>query len=131
VPAAQPNDQQKKWPDPVSRHGIDLGDGRWMQLSRSNRWQQMQIRFIPQREDVDPRPSKQDTAFLKEHSWRWRGDRNEKYWSRQLEKNTPENPDARANSDRDAELQFVELANRIRQRNGLEPVSYSPTHDRA
>jgi hypothetical protein len=119
--SAEAGEPQKKWVDPVGRHRINLGDGRHLTLSRSNRWQQMQIRFIPDRDDVDPRPSKEDTDLMKEYGFRWRAE--EKAWTKQLDKNTEENWAARGNSDLAAHEQFVELANRIRQRNGLEAVS--------
>jgi hypothetical protein len=117
--------EQKKWVDkgPRDRHRIDLGDGRALRLSRSERWQQMRIEFIATNEGVDPKPKSEDgdTQWLREHGWRWRGE--EKAWTRQLDKNTDENWAARGNSDLEAHEQFVELANRIRQRNSMEPVS--------
>lgn len=127
APDVQPQEEgERKFTDavqkPVGRHTIDLGDGRLLKLSRSNRWQQMRIEFKAQREDVDPRPAKEDTEFMKGNGWRWRAE--EKAWTRQLERNSDENRFARADSDRQGEDQFVELANRIRARNGLEPVSY-------
>jgi len=72
---------------------------------------------------VDPKPKSEDgdTQWLREHGWRWRSE--EKAWTRQLDKNTDENWAARGNSDLEAHEQFVELANRIRQRNFVEPVS--------
>lgn len=116
---------EKKWVDkgPVGRHRIDLGDGRILRLSRSDRWQQLRIEFIAAKEGVDPKPKTEDgdTQWLREHGWRWRGE--EKAWTRQLDKNTEENWAARGNSDLEAHEQFVELANRIRARKGLEPVS--------
>lgn len=124
--APAPEEGERKWasslPEPFGRHSIDLGDGRTLKLSRSNRWQQMRIEFVSQKDGVDPRPSKEDTEFLKQHGWRWRAE--EKAWTRQLDRNTDDNRFARANSDRAAEDQFVTLANAIRARNGLEPVSY-------
>lgn len=128
--AAQPDatagdGEKKQWVDkgPQGRHRIDLGDGRILRLSRSERWQQMRIEFLPGKEGVDPKPKAEDgdTQWLKDHGWRWRGE--EKAWTRQLDRNTDENWAARGNSDLEAHEQFVELANRIRQRNGQEPVS--------
>jgi hypothetical protein len=120
--ASDHGDQQKKWADPFGRHSIDLGDGRLLKLSRSNRWQQMRIEFIPTREGVDLRPSPEDTEFLKRNGFRWRAD--EKAWTRQLDKNSAEAPYGRANSDKAAEEAFVALANIIRAGNGLEPTGY-------
>lgn len=117
--------EKKQWVDkgPQGRHRIDLGDGRVLRLSRSERWQQMRIEFLAGKEGVDPKPKAEDgdTQWLKDHGWRWRGE--EKAWTRQLDRNTDENWAARGNSDQEAHEQFVELANRIRQRNGCEPVS--------
>jgi hypothetical protein len=122
--AAEP---QKKQVDVVGRHRINLGDGRHLALSRSNRWQQMRIEFLADRDEVDPRPSKEDTEFLKQNGFRWRGE--EKAWTRQLAKNTEENWAARGNSDLEAHQKFVELANRIRQRNGLSRSAVSAARD--
>ena len=111
-----------KLPEPHGRHGIDLGDGRRLVLSLNRRFNQNMIQFVPTSEGVDPRPSTEDTEFLKANGWRWRSE--EKAWTRQLDKNTDEHHFARAKSDRQAEDQFVTLANAIRERNGLEPTSY-------
>jgi len=127
--AAQADDPNQKgeWvsklPEPHGRHGIDLGDGRRLVLLLSRRWHQNMIQFLPTKEGVDPRPSKEDTEFLKQNGWTWRPQ--EKGWTRQLEKSSEETRFARAYSDRDAEDQFVTLANTIRARNGLEPTAYS------
>jgi N12 class adenine-specific DNA methylase len=110
-------------PEPHGRHGIDLGDGRRIVLSLSRRWNQNMIQFLATKEGVDPKPSKEDTEFLKGHGWSWRSA--EKGWTRQLDKNSEGDRFARSKSDREAEDQFVILANAIRGRNGLEPTAYS------
>jgi hypothetical protein len=126
--AAEPGspDQNRQWvgnlPEPHGRHGIDLGDGRRLVLSLSRRWNQNMIQFLATKEGVDPRPSQEDTEFLKGHGWTWRPA--EKGWTRQLDKNSEEDRFARSKSDRAAEDQFVALANTIRGRNGLEPTEY-------
>jgi hypothetical protein len=117
-----------KYAGPRGRHTINLGDGRHLRLFRDNQFKQNAIKFEADRDDVDPRPTKEDTQFMKEHGFRWRG--NEGVWTAQLEHNTEENRYARANSDKAAEDAFVELANTIRARNGLEPVSYSFNQER-
>jgi hypothetical protein len=119
--------QNRQWvgnlPEPHGRHGIDLGDGRRIVLSLSRRWNQNMIQFLATKEGVDPRPTQDDTEFLKGHGWTWRPA--EKGWTRQLDKNSEEDRFARSKSDREAEDQFVTLANAIRGRNGLEPTAYS------
>ncbi len=112
-----------KLPEPHGRHGIDLGDGRRLRILLGRRFKQNMIQFVATEQGVDPRPSKEDTEFLKANGWRWRSE--EKAWTRQLDKNTDQDRFARAKSDRQAEDQFVTLANAIRERNGLEPTEYS------
>ena len=91
-------------------------------LFLSRRFNQNMIQFAATEQGVDPRPSKEDTEFLKANGWRWRSE--EKAWTRQLDKNTDDNRYGRAKSDRAAEDQFVTLVNDIRVRNGLEPTGY-------
>jgi hypothetical protein len=110
-------------PEPHGRHSIDLGDGRQLKFSLSRRWHQNMIQFLATKEGVDPRPTPEDTEYLKRNGWTWR--QQEKAWTRQLAKSDDDNRFARAYSDRDAEDQFVTLANAIRARNGLEPTAYS------
>jgi hypothetical protein len=92
----------------------------WSKLSKVS-FEIVSMEFLPDRDDVDPRPSKEDTDFMKERGWRWRGE--EKAWTKQLARNTEEKWAARGDSDLEAHKEFVELANLIRQRNGHEPVS--------
>ncbi len=86
-PAGEP---KKQWasslPDPFGRYSIDLGDGRRLQLSRSSKWNQMQLRFVATKEGVDPKPKKEDgdTQWLRERGWNWRGDADTKAWTVQL-----------------------------------------------
>jgi hypothetical protein len=133
-PAQQDGEPTKQWvsklPDPFGRHSIDLGDGRRLQLNRSGRWQQMQIKFVAAKEGVDPKPKKDDgdTQWLRERGYQWRGD-DTKAWTIQLlapdEKDLPDDDKARRRvaADMRAEGDFIELAQRIRERNGLPPVS--------
>lgn len=119
---------------------IDVGDGRRIHLYRNNAMQQVGIRFIAA-EGTDPWPSKEDTQFLKDHGFRWRGE--EKLWTRQFL--TPEDKERlgameaaegteqaklarsrlRIQVMQEAEQLFVQLANEIRSRNGLEPIHFS------
>ena len=46
-------------------------------------------------------------------------------WTKQLGRNNDSEPYARANSDRHAQDEFVELANSIRQRKGKDPIDYT------
>jgi hypothetical protein len=116
--------QQRKFVDTTGQgHRIATGDGRWLRFSRSQRWQQGRIEFVPQKEgeDAKPRPEDGDTKWLRERGWQWRGD--QKAWTKQLERNTEEDIYARGKSHTAAHAEFLELANRIRERNGLEPVA--------
>lgn len=115
--------QQRKFQDTLGQgHRIATGDGRWLRFSRSVRWQQGRIEFLPQKEGEDAKPKAEDgdTKWLREHGWQWRS--SEKAWSKQLERNTEEDIYARGKSHTAAHAEFIELANRIRERNGLEPV---------
>ncbi len=126
-PEASNPGENRQWvstlPEPHGRHNIDLGDDRCLVLSLSRRFNQNMIQFVATKDGVDPKPSKEDTEFLKSHGWSWRSA--EKGWTRQLNKNTDGDRYARSRSDREAEDQFVTLANAIRGRNGLEPTTYS------
>ena len=108
--------------DPHGRHGIDLGDGRRLRFLLGRRFKQNVIKFVATAEGVDPRPSKEDTEFLKANGWRLEDE--EQAWTKQFAKNTDEDRWGRAKSDRQAEAQFVTLANAVRGRNGLEPTGY-------
>jgi hypothetical protein len=145
-PPADDTAQQKQWADqgPRGIASIDLGDGRRIHFIRNNAMQQVGITFAA-KEGVDPRPSKEDTQFLKDHGFRWRG--GEKIWTRQFF--TPEDKEhlgkveaeqgqqqARVERGRirvrvmsEAEGVFEALANTIRQRNGLEPSQLSFSRD--
>jgi hypothetical protein len=137
------SDSEKKWtlPERHGRHSIDLGDGRLMRLTLNRRFNQNLIQFVATREGVDPKPTAEDNEYLKAHGWIWR--REETGRTKQLlsaddkaavqaifEKDgelpaNMERAKRRGTNDRQAEDEFVELANRIRQRNGLPPVDYS------
>lgn len=119
---------------------IDVGEGRRIHLYRNNAMQQVGIRFTAA-EGSDPRPSKEDTQFLKDNGFRWRGD--EKLWTRQFL--TPEDKERLGSMEetdgseqaklarsrlriqvmQEVEQLFVQLANEIRGRNGLEPIHFS------
>ncbi len=128
-PQRQPGNEpleeaSSRWQDPRGRHTIDLGDGRKLRFLRSERFRQVRIEFLAP-EGVDPKPKREDgdTQWLREQGWTFRDQ--EKAWTRQLAKNTPEEPHARGNTDRLAQEQFVTLANRIRERNGKERIDYT------
>jgi hypothetical protein len=138
--------QRRQWqstlPDPFGRHGIQLGAGRSMRLFRNQQFQQNAIVFYAPKGE-NPKPSDDAIAFLKEHSWRWRPETDAKPWTKQFltpedkayidklaaergeEAAKLERSRRRAAGDRQAEEEFVILANEIRQRNGLEPVEYN------
>ena len=123
-PADQETESQGQWtsklPDPFGRHGIALGDGRSIRLLRSGRFQQAQIEFnAPEGENA--KPDAKYTAWLRDHGWTWRQE--ERAWTKQFDKNTEEARFARANSDLATQMEFIELANLIRQDKGLEPVA--------
>lgn len=120
--AEQPREFTTRIPDPQGRHGINLGDGRQMRLFINRRFRQNAIMFTAP-EGEDPKPEKEDTDWLREHGWTWRN--NEKVWTKQLARDSEEVPWARANSDKQAEDEFAELANRIRERKGMAPVDYA------
>lgn len=125
---------------PRGRHLIHLGDGRRLRFIRNNALQQVGIAFEATEEGVDPRPTLEDTEFLKQHGFRWRSP--EKLWTLQLLSPTDKEEVAaiaaaqgeqqarlergkrRTAADRDAEAAFVTLANAIRTRNGQESVAY-------
>jgi len=111
-----------KIPDPHGRHGINIGDGRGMRLFLNRRFRQNAIMFTAP-EGENPKPDKEDTDWLREHGWTWRNE--EKVWTKQLARDSEEAPWARANSDKQAEDEFVDLANRIRERKGMAPVDYA------
>ena len=115
-------------PDPHGRHMIDIGDGRKMRLFLNRKFNQNAIQFTaPEGENSKPAP--EDIGFLKDHGFQWRND--ERVWTKQLARNTDENRYARGDSDKEAEDEFVELANRIRARKGMQPVEYSFSEQRA
>jgi hypothetical protein len=140
--SAETENGQKQWTDqgPRGRHLIHLGDGRRIRFIRNNAMQQVGITFEAD-EGIDPRPSKEDTEFLKEHGFRWRGP--EKLWTLQLispndkeeietiaadqgeQQARLERGKRRSAADRAAEEVFVTLANTIRVRNHQEPIAYN------
>lgn len=135
---------QKQWADqgPRGLAFIDVSDGRRIHLYRNNAMQQVGIGFTAA-EGTDPRPSKEDTQFLKDHGFRWRGE--EKLWTRQFL--TPEDKERLAALEeaegteqaklarsrlrvqvmQEVEQVFAELANEIRRRHGLEPIHLGAT----
>jgi len=135
----------KKWkdrvdPGPRYRHGIPLGDDRQMRFSRWDKYQQVRIEFLPLKEGVDVRPSPDDTKLMKDNGFQWRAQ--DKAWTKQLftnddkakiaEVEREEGEEAarklrgqiRSAADQAAQNTFVEVANRIRQRNGKESIDY-------
>jgi hypothetical protein len=85
-----------------------LGNDGRMQLLRSHRYKQMQIRF-------DRQPDEKHLMKLKEAGWRDRTEE-EGIWTRQV-------PKGEWKPVADAERIFREIANDIRKDKGLEPVS--------
>jgi hypothetical protein len=143
TPLTPEGDSAKQWtlPERHGRHSIDLGDGRLLRLTLNRRFNQNLIQFVATREGVDPKPSAGDNEYLRAHGWGWR--KEETGRTKQLlsaddkaavqavfEKDgqlpaNMERAKRRGTNDRQAEDEFVELANRIRERNGLPPVGYS------
>lgn len=104
-------DRGTKLPESHELDSIELGPEKGsarMRLFRSNRFQQMQIRF-------DEKPSDEVREFLHQEGWRWRGQ--ETGWTRQLDK------EAKWRTQADAERLFKEVANAIRAEKGLGPVT--------
>ena len=95
-------------PDPRGVMSASLGDGQRMQLLRSHRYQQVQMRF-------DQQPDEKYLAMLAEAGWRDRT-QEEGIWTKQV-------PKGEWKPVADAERLFREIANKIRQDKGLEPVS--------
>jgi hypothetical protein len=126
--AAPQGKNTSKLRDPFDRHGIALGDGRLLRLFRSDRFKQARIEFIMP-DGKAGEPDEKCAPWLTEHGWTLRSD--ERAWTKQLAKNTEEARFARADSDLATHLEFIELANLIRQENGLEPVSQLARPERA
>ncbi|OWK45579.1 hypothetical protein [Fimbriiglobus ruber] len=108
-PATQAGDApRRQWqPDPFSLMVISLGpdkDGPKMTLFRSNKLNQMAIRF-------DEKPEEQHRLRLREDGWRWRED--EGVWTKQLDR------ERRAASQVEAERLFTEIGETIRAGRGL------------
>jgi hypothetical protein len=143
--AAQGEPGEKKWteaPDPFGRYNIDLGDGRRLRFFRSNRFQQVGISFYSNDESVDPKPSGEETEWLKSNGFdRYRPQakgRTMQLVSQDQKEEIDEMEDKRGEqsakflrakfrmeTDLAAEQAFVEFANSIRVKNGLEPVESS------
>jgi len=147
APADSEDAEQKRWANqgPRGIASIDLGDGRRIQLLRNDAMQQACVTFTA-KEGVDPRPTKEDTQQLKDNGFWWRG--KEKMWTRQFfssedkeylagveaEKGEQqakiERGRMRADAMRESERVFLDLANSIRQRNGLPPSDMSIGQER-
>ncbi|CAN5167009.1 hypothetical protein BH10PLA2_BH10PLA2_27140 [soil metagenome] len=103
------------------RHQIDIGAGKKMHLIRNQRFFQNAISFEGAGgESITP--EKADAEWLEQRGWKERPE--EKVWTKQLERNTDSQRYARANSDRSAQNEFVELGNLLRQRRGMVPIDY-------
>ena len=108
-PAAEPPTRTPiVTPDPRGVMSASLGDGQRMQLLRSHRYQQLQIRF-------DQQPDEKYLAMLAEAGWRDRT-QEEGIWTKQI-------PKGEWKPVADAERLFRDIANDIRQDKGLESVS--------
>jgi len=96
--------------DPFGVESILLGptnDSPRIRLLRSNKFQQMQIKF-------DEKPADNHLDMLRDNGWTWRNQ--EKVWTIQLDK------ESRWKTQADAEYLFREIGNAIRAEKGLEPV---------
>jgi hypothetical protein len=122
--APPPDGNEREWVktyDPGTNFLI--GNNRRIRFSR-NQFQQALITFTAPEGD-DPKPDVKYTQWLRTHGWDFDKRPENKYWWKQLPRNSEEAPFARAQADRAAEQEFLELANLIRQDNGLtqlEPV---------
>ena len=93
--------------DPFPLMAITLGAGKdspKMTLFRSNRYNQMAIRF-------DEPPAKEHRERLRQEQWRWR--EAEGVWTKRLDR------DRRATSQMEAERLFTDIGNAIRNELGL------------
>jgi hypothetical protein len=100
-----------RYPDPRTLISVSLSPhqgGPSMQLLRSHRYKQLQIRFERQQ------PDDQYLARLKEAGWTDRSE-TEGIWTKQI-------PPGEWRPVADAERLFKEIANAIRKDKGLEPV---------
>jgi hypothetical protein len=107
----------------ATRDRIDLGDGREMRLMRSRtdeRPKVNRIQFFATREGVDAKPSDEDRRMLVAEGWSYYG--SEHAWRKPLAYSDEQHPTARGDSDKKMHEEFVELANAIRERNGLPHV---------
>ena len=95
-------------PDPRGVMSASLGDDGRMQLLRSHKYRQVQIRF-------DQQPDEQYLALLAKDGWRDRT-QEEGIWTRQIPK------EESWKTVIDAERLFEKIANAIRQDKGLEPI---------
>jgi hypothetical protein len=98
--------------DPHAKTSVSLSDHRGgpsMHLLRSQKYNQMQIRFDGEQ------PDEKHRARLKETGWKDRTEA-EGVWTKQIDKN------ARWQSVQDMEREFKAVANAIRKDKGLEPA---------
>ena len=103
------------------RHQIDIGNGHKIHFIRNQRFLQNAI-SLESPEGKNIRPDSDDFEWLESRGWKWR--EQELLFTKQLDRNTDSQRYARANSDRFAQDEFVELGNLIRQRNGMAPIDY-------
>ena len=89
---------------------VDLRDGARMELTRSHRNQEMQIRFVFP--NAHQRPPQQATQTLKQEHWAWQ--REERCWTK------PFDPDAQHRAQVDAERLFHAVAVGLQSEKTLE-----------
>ena len=98
--------------DPHPKINVGLSDyqgGPSMQLLRSRKFNQIQIRFEGEQ------PDEQFTAMLKDAGWKDRTE-SEGVWTKQIDR------DARWQSVQKMEEEFKAVANAVRKSKGLEPA---------
>ncbi len=104
------HDDRTPIPDPFSQHQINLtadSNGPKIRLQRSNRYRQMRI-------VTDEKPAAKYLQAFRDAGMKWRNE--DKAWTIQLEK------DAAWRTALDIERVFLDVANGIRQDNGLPEI---------
>jgi hypothetical protein len=126
----------------AGRYNSDLGDGTRLRFFRSNRFQQVGISFYSNDEPVDPMPTAEETQWLKDNGFdRYRPqakgrtmqlvNREQKGEIEEMEEIRGEQwakllrVKFRMEMDFAAKQTFVEFANSIRVKNGLDPIESS------
>jgi hypothetical protein len=114
--------------DPSGWHILALDNGRSLRLFRSDRSQQARI-DIKAMEGEKPNADAKYSKWLRGRGWTWHSE--DIAWSKPLAKTSKTNRYARISSEISAHMDFVELANLIRQDKGLESISQLAELNRA